>query len=194
MHSQQLRAMIAAARSGGEEAYRQLLAGYGPRLYGYFYRATRSHHDAEDLLGEVMLRLVRRLGDYDDRGRFEPWLFCVAANLVRDRIRRARANPTPMSLEAGSDAGMALVESLSGPDVAVDGDVLADEVSEELSSALARLDERSRQMVLLRHFGEMSFKEIAEVFECPVGTVLAKVHRALKSLRAVLEANNEPER
>ena len=57
MHSQQLRAMIAAARSGGEEAYRQLLAGYGPRLYGYFYRATRSHHDAEDLLGEVMLRL-----------------------------------------------------------------------------------------------------------------------------------------
>lgn len=194
MHSQQLRAMIAAARSGGEEAYRQLLAGYGPRLYGYFYRATRSHHDAEDLLGEVMLRLVRRLGDYDDRGRFEPWLFCVAANLVRDRIRRARANPTPMSLEAGSDAGMALVESLSGPDVAVDGDVLADEVSEELSSALARLDERSRQMVLLRHFGEMSFKEIAEVFECPVGTVLAKVHRALKSLRVVLEANNEPER
>lgn len=194
MHSQQLRAMIAAARSGGEEAYRQLLAGYGPRLYGYFYRATRSHHDAEDLLGEVMLRLVRRLGDYDDRGRFEPWLFCVAANLVRDRIRRARANPTPMSLEAGSDAGMALVESLSGPDVAVDGDVLADEVSKELSSALARLDERSRQMVLLRHFGEMSFKEIAEVFECPVGTVLAKVHRALKSLRVVLEANNEPER
>lgn len=194
MHSQQLRAMIASARSGGEEAYRQLLAGYGPRLYGYFYRATRSHHDAEDLLGEVMLRLVRRLGDYDDRGRFEPWLFCVAANLVRDRIRRARANPTPMSLEAGSDAGMALVESLSGPDVAVDGDVLADEVSKELSSALARLDERSRQMVLLRHFGEMSFKEIAEVFECPVGTVLAKVHRALKSLRVVLEANNEPER
>lgn len=194
MHSQQLRAMIAAARSGGEEAYRQLLAGYGPRLYGYFYRATRSHHDAEDLLGEVMLRLVRRLGDYDDRGRFEPWLFCVAANLVRDRIRRARANPTPMSLEAGSDAGTALVESLSGPDVAVDGDVLADEVSKELSSALARLDERSRQMVLLRHFGEMSFKEIAEVFECPVGTVLAKVHRALKSLRVVLEANNEPER
>ena len=186
--------MIASARSGGEEAYRQLLAGYGPRLYGYFYRATRSHHDAEDLLGEVMFRLVRRLGDYDDRGRFEPWLFCVAANLVRDRIRRARANPTPMSLEAGSDAGTALVESLSGPDVAVDGNVLADEVSQELSSALARLDERSRQMVLLRHFGEMSFKEIAEVFECPVGTVLAKVHRALKSLRVVLEANNEPER
>ena len=191
MDSQQLRAIIAAASGGGDEAYRQLLNAYGPRLYGYFYRATRSHHDAEDLLGEVMLRLVRRLGDYDDRGRFEPWLFCVAANLVRDRIRRSKSSPRPMSLEAESDTGTTLAESLKGPAAPVDGDVLAGETSAELAAALAKLDERTRQMVLLRHFGELSFKEIAEVFECPMGTVLAKVHRALKSLRDTMETNDE---
>ncbi len=191
MDSQQLRAMIASARCGEDEAYRQFLAAYGPRLYGYFYRATRSHHDAEDLLGEVMLRLVRRLGDYDDRGRFEPWLFCMAANLVRDRIRRARTNPTPLSLEAESDSGSALGDGLSGSPAPADANALADELSGKLAEAMERLDERSRQMVLLRHFGQMSYKEIAEVFECPVGTVLAKVHRALKSLRAALEVNDE---
>lgn len=187
MDSQQLRAIIASARTGGEEAYRQLLAAYGRRLYGYFFRATRSHHEAEDLLGEVMLRLVRRLGEYQHRGRFEPWLFSIAANLVRDRIRRARARAAPMSLESGGEGEPSLGESLDGGAELADSALLAREASGHLAQALEQLDERSRQMVLLRHFGEMSFKEIAEIFQCPVGTVLAKVHRALKSLRAALE-------
>jgi len=187
MESQQLRAIIASARAGDEEAYRQLLAAYGRRLYGYFFRATRSHHEAEDLLGEMMLRLVRRLGDYEHRGRFEPWLFSIAANLVRDRIRRAKARAAPVSLESGGEGDASLGESLDGGAEPADRALLAGEASGLLAEALEKLDERSRQMVLLRHFGEMSFKEIAEVFQCPVGTVLAKVHRALKSLRAVLE-------
>ena len=191
MESQQLRAIIASARAGDEEAYRQLLAAYGRRLYGYFFRATRSHHEAEDLLGEVMLRLVRRLGDYQHRGRFEPWLFSIAANLVRDRIRRSKARAAPVSLESGGDGEASLGEALEGGSEPADRALLADEASGRLAAALEELDEQSRHMVLLRHFGEMSFKEIADVFQCPVGTVLAKVHRALKSLRAVLEREHE---
>ena len=191
MESQQLRAIIASARAGDEEAYRQLLAAYGRRLYGYFFRATRSHHEAEDLLGEVMLRLVRRLGDYQHRGRFEPWLFSIAANLVRDRIRRSKARAAPVSLESGGDGEASLGEALEGGSEPADRALLAGEASGRLAAALEELDEQSRHMVLLRHFGEMSFKEIADVFQCPVGTVLAKVHRALKSLRAVLEREHE---
>jgi RNA polymerase sigma-70 factor (ECF subfamily) len=191
MDPQQLRATIASARAGSEEAYRQLLAAYGARLYGYFCRATRSHHDAEDLLGELMLRLVRRLGAYEHRDRFEPWLFSIAANLVRDRIRRAKVSPAAMSLEAERAGGTNLGESLGEPGRPVDADLLAQDASDRLAGALERLDERSRQMVLLRHFGQMSFKEIADIFQCPVGTVLAKVHRALKSLRAILEHEDD---
>jgi RNA polymerase sigma-70 factor (ECF subfamily) len=187
MDSQQLRANIASARAGSDEAYRRLLAAYGSRLYGYFYRATGSHHDAEDLLGELMLRLVRRLGDYDDRGRFEPWLFRIAANLVRDRIRRRRSRPKTVSMESADDEAGSPAETVAGPDCPVDADAMAAEASVQLQAALGQLDEKSRQMVLLRHFGEMSFKEIAEVCECPIGTVLARVHRAMKSLRAILE-------
>ncbi len=191
MDPQQLRAVIAAARAGREEAYRCLLARFGPRLYGYFFRATGSHHDAEDLLGEVMLRLVRSLRRYDDRGRFEPWLFSIAANLVRDRIRRARASPQAATLDADGGEGPSLGETLKGAERPVDEGLLRDEAGRAVNEALARLDERSRQMILLRHFAGMSFKEIAEVFDCPVGTVLARVHRGLRALRRMLQAEDE---
>ncbi len=187
MESQQVRAVIRRARAGSDEAYRELLSAYGPRLYGYFYRATGSSHDAEDLLGEVMLRLLRRLGDYDERGRFEPWLFRIAANLVRDRIRRRRVRPGTASLEAREGRSGPLGDALAGEAEAVDAGLIAAETGAALNAALEKLDETSRQMVLLRHFAEMSFKEIAGVFDCPLGTVLAKVHRALKALRAALE-------
>jgi RNA polymerase sigma-70 factor (ECF subfamily) len=185
MESEQVRAVIRRARAGSDEAYRELLSAYGPRLYGYFYRATGSSHDAEDLLGEVMLRVLRRLGDYDERGRFEPWLFRIAANLVRDRIRRWRTRPATASLEAGERGPLG--DALSGEALPVDAGLIAAETNAAVNAALEKLDETSRQMVLLRHFAEMSYKEIAGVFDCPLGTVLAKVHRALKALRAALE-------
>lgn len=191
MDPERLRATIRAAGAGRNQAYQEVLAAYGPRLYGYFYRATRSRHEAEDLLGEVMLRLVSRLADYDERGRFEPWLFRIASNLLRDRIRRARVRPAMTSLEAERPGGGSLIETVRGQARAPDADLRHEEMSRALNRALQKLDEQSRQMVLLRHFGEMSFREIADIFQCPVGTVLAKVHRALKALRAVLEKDDE---
>ena len=182
--------MILAARAGAEGAYQELLAAYGPRLYGYFFRATGSHHDAEDLLGELLLRLVRHLPAYEDRGRFEPWLFSIAANLVRDRIRRSRTSLTTVSLEAESDDRATLAETIRGDHEPVDSGLAREEAGADVTAALESLDQQSRHMVLLRHFGRMSFKEIAEVFDCPIGTVLARVHRALKAMRAVLEARD----
>jgi RNA polymerase sigma factor (sigma-70 family) len=187
----QASAMIAGARAGAEGAYQELLAAYGPRLYGYFFRATGSHHDAEDLLGELLLRLVRHLPAYDDRGRFEPWLFSIAANLVRDRIRRSKTAVPAASLEAESGGRPALAEAIAGHDEPVEAGLLREQMRADVAAALESLEEQSRQMVLLRHFGQLSYREIAEIFNCPIGTVLARVHRALKVLRAALEDGDE---
>lgn len=186
MELERLASLIASAQSGKPEGFAALLDAYGQRLYGYFFRATGNHHDAEDLLGEMTLRLVQRLKSYDDRGRFEPWLFRIAANMVRDRIRRGKTNPSAVSLSAEDDSGGAMVEQLAGDGPAAEDQMHATEASVELHEALEKLDETTRQMILLRHFGEMSFKEIAEIFECPLGTVLARVHRGLKSLRTLM--------
>ena len=137
------------------------------------------------------MRLVRTLKRYDERGRFEPWLFRIAANMVRDRIRRRKANPRPVSLSAEGPGGDAMVDHLPGEARPVDADVLAAEASAGLNEALDKLDATTREMILLRHFGQMSFKEIAELFECPLGTALARVHRGLKALRRVMGVTDE---
>jgi len=191
MEPQQLRAVILAAQSGDCGAYRELLDAYGRRLYGYFLRATNSHHDAEDLLGEMMLRLVRRLGKYDDRGRFEPWLFRIAANMVRDRIRRAKSSPPPTSLSGDAESGPGLADQVLADGDEVDRRLLAEETSGQLQAALAKLDDLTREMILLRHFGQMSYKEIADLFQCPLGTALARVHRGLKALRRVMSKDHD---
>ena len=90
MNTDPLADLIRRAQQRRPEAYDALIDAYSPRLYGYFYRCTRSQHDAEDLLQEVFVRLVRTIGHYQHDGRFDAWLFRIAANLVRDRGRRAR--------------------------------------------------------------------------------------------------------
>ncbi|MHC4983297.1 MAG: RNA polymerase sigma factor [Planctomycetota bacterium] len=191
MEPERLGAMIASAKAGRADGYEALLEAFGRRLYGYFLRATRSHHDAEDMLGELMLRLVRTLRDYDERGRFEPWLFRIAANLVRDRIRRKKARLAPLSLSAETDAGEAMADRLAGEPQAVDAEILAAEASARLDAALEKLDITTREMILLRHFGQLSFKEISELLDKPLGTVLARVHRGLKTLRRLMGVEDE---
>jgi RNA polymerase sigma-70 factor (ECF subfamily) len=192
MDPQQLPGTIASAQAGSGQAYQELLEAYGPRLYGYFMRATGNHHDAEDLLGELRLRLGRRLGEYDHRGRFEPWLFRVAANLVRDRIRRRRVRPGLSDPLQESDE-MPLDSQLASDAPPVDAKLIAEEAHERVDAALARLDAKTREMILLRHFAQLSFREIAEMEGCPLGTVLAKVHRGLRKLRELIE-HDDPSR
>lgn len=193
MDPKRLRATIVSAQSGSAGAYEALLEAYAPRLYGYFFRATGNHHDAEDLLGELTLRLVRHLKSYDDRGRFEPWVFRIAANLVRDRIRRRKSAPPAMSLSREDDFGTTAAERIPSGGPLPEADLLAEDASLALQKALAKLDDTTRQMILLRHFGEMSFKEIAALLECPIGTVLARVHRGLRTLRERMGASDETE-
>ena len=180
----ELRQMIAHARAGRAEGFEQIVSALGPRLYGFFVRATGNHHEAEDLLGELMLRLVKMLPSYDDRGRFEPWLFRIASNLVRDRIRRRQVRSVVVAMH--SNDGLSIEDELPSPPQPVDAALLASEDSRALWAALDRLDATTRDMVLLRHFSELSFKEIADLYECPLGTALAKVHRGLKTLREML--------
>ncbi len=182
---------IASAQSGSEAAYEALLASYGPRLYGFFLRATGKSHDAEDLLSEMMVRLVQRLGKYEDRGRFDQWLFRIAGNLVRDRFRRQKIRPITGSLQATDRAGKELAEKLPDWGRPIGAALELAEESERLQEALGKLDEKTRSVILLRHFGQLSFRQIAEIQGCPLGTALARAHRGLARLREMMVENVE---
>ena len=157
----------------------------------FFCRLLGRRDEAEDLTQEVFVRVVRRIDSYSEQGRFDAWLFRIAANLARDRVRRDQITPSTMSLDAEERDDPDDVEP-SGrmrvvpPDRAMEN---ADD-ADRLQGAIARLPVPEREVVLLRHYGQLSFAEIAEYMGTPIGTALARAHRGLRKLREWMEPSS----
>lgn len=197
MDGDALAAAILGAQRGNAAAFDTLVDHFSGRVFGFLYRLTGSRTDAEDLMQEVFVRLVRMIGAYQHDGRFEAWLFRIAANLCRDRVRKAKRTPKQISIDAGSDAdGDTNTGSLlpSSGTAAPDAGLVMQEDLDALGRALAELPEAERTVIMLRHFSDMSFKEIAESMGTPLGTALARAHRALGRLREIMGAQGTNER
>lgn len=181
-----LEAILDAARRREPAAFERLMELYQRRLHGYFYRLTGSRHDADDLVQELFLRVVRTIDRYSHDGHFEAWLFRIATNLVRDRARRVRANPLRMPGE-GQQTDADRPESTPGEIVDLPwADMDRSEQAERLAEAMRQLPAGEREVILLRHYTDLSFREIAEVMSTPLGTALARGHRGLARLRTIL--------
>ncbi|MEM1165194.1 MAG: sigma-70 family RNA polymerase sigma factor [Planctomycetota bacterium] len=170
--------LLPAAAAGDEAAWRAIVARYGRRVYALVRARCGDHHLAEEVTQSVFATLANKLGQYEERGKFEPWLFRVAANRMRDELRRRTRHATPTDPQSMSSV------RLVGDDAAEDTD------HRELAAvrdALGRLSEADRTVVELRHLSQMSFQQIADTLGQPIGTVLARHHRALKKLRSLIE-------
>lgn len=182
MEQGRLETLLARARRSDPDALGAIVEAYSRRVYGLLYRLTRSRDAADDLVQETFLRMVRTIVRYEDSGKFEAWLFRIAANLARDHARRGRRRGSVASLDGKLDADVTdqllSVSAREPPEPAAD-----DEESRRLERCLDRLSPQDREVLLLRHFSELSFKEIAEILGVPLGTALARAHRALERLR-----------
>ncbi len=182
--------VIRGAQRGEAAAYDRLVDAFAHRLIGFLHRQCASRHDAEDLLQEVFLRVVRTIGSYHHDGRFEPWLFRIAANLARDRIRRARRSiewSESVAQPEGRDEAGPLQQAPANEEPADAALQRAEEI-DALGAALRNLSQTEREVILLRHFSQMSFREIAELLGVPLGTALARGHRGLARLRKLMNA------
>lgn len=174
-----LTGLVRLAKSGQPDAIEQLVDLYAPRLYGLLYRMTGSPADAEDLLQEAFIKMLRALPAYREDGRFEPWLFSIAANLARDWLRRQSRMAVAAAAGSQNDPETAAVSDQP----AVEHRLLATEDADQLQQALADLSPAEREVLTLRFFSDLPFKEIAALLKVPLGTALARAHRALKHLR-----------
>lgn len=183
--------LLARCQAGDRAAWDVLVDAYWQRLFGYALRATNNAELAQDLVQETFLRIVQRLGRYDDQGKFEAWLFRILVNLVRDHGRSLSRHPTQSTVIESDGQRIELTDELSGKvpppfdPLHLQEDVVA------LQMALRMLPEGDRQILLLRHFADMPFKDIARTLNCPIGTVLARAHRALEKLRGFMEIGHE---
>ena len=180
--------IVADAAGGDEAAWEMLVRLYGRRIYAMAKSRLRDADAAEEIAQSVFATLAAKLragngAGYQEEGKFEPWLFRITMNRVRDEARRRkRRGPTTFSLSdtdhTVEDAAHDRRESQAELDA--------------MRDAIQTLDERDREIIELRHHASLSFARIAESLGEPMGTVLARHHRALKKLRSRIESATAP--
>ncbi len=177
--------LLARAARREPAALERLVETYSPRVFGLLYRLTNSRDAAEDLLQETFLRVVRVIDQYRHVGKFEPWLFRIAANLARDRARRfvRHGRPGPLDESPPGESPAATRSSSADDPAAV---LVQREAAERVAASLRVLSDGEREVLLLRHYSGLSFREIAEILGVPLGTALARAHRGLQRLRQEL--------
>ncbi len=192
MDARSLAALVLQCRNGDKGAWDALVEQYWQRLYSYAVHATYSSELATDLVQETFLRVVQKLDRYEDQGKFEAWLFRILVNLVRDNSRSLSRHPVRSGHAGTADQTVDLIDSTPGKAACPSFPAEHKEHVDRLYAAMEKLPDLDRQVLLLRHYGDMPFKEIARTLNCPLGTVLARAHRALAKLRVLMGVSHEP--
>ena len=183
--------LVAAARDGDRDALDALLRRHYPRLRALCLRLTGDQSDADDACQEALVALARGLGRFDGRSAFATWAYRVTTNTCLDELRRRRRRPRPglpdddalsETAERGTDAGR------PPPTVPDTGDRVAARV--DLDAAIAGLAPDFRVAVVLRDLCELSYREIADVLDVPVGTVRSRIARGRAALLPVVSGNH----
>ena len=179
--------LMAAFIVGDSAAMETLFLRYRQSVYSWLLRMTGDAAEAEDIYQDVWLKVIRHAADYRS-GSFRAWLWQIVRNKATDRMRKMSPSlilDSPISAEGEGEE--TIVDQLSD-DRAADALMQIEEVERRrvVCEAIEALPIAQREVILLRVNGELPFKEIAGMLATPIGTVLARMHKAVKSLKDTL--------
>ncbi len=168
--------------AGEEDLFEVLIRRYQARILSHVARMVGSREEALDLSQEIFIKVFHALPRYNPQFKFSTWLFRIAGNAAIDQLRRKRPRTVPLEVPAPDDRRVSSPEYKSAE---LDPYALLRnrERGEAIARAIAGLPIEFRELITLRHFAGLSYEEIAEVKEMPLGTVKNKLFRA----RAVLK-------
>jgi RNA polymerase sigma-70 factor (ECF subfamily) len=172
--------LLSRAMRGDERAWRELVGAYGPRVFALAQSRCHNADVAEEIMQSVFATVAVKVRgrDYIEHGKFEAWLFRVAMNRVRDYARSKKRSSAlfQQSTEPVAEAAAQREQERT------DGEQLS-----ALRAAMEQLPDADREVIELRHHGDLSFKQIADLLDEPLGTLLARHHRALRKLKELVE-------
>lgn len=167
--------LMAMVRDGDLDKLGILFERYHVMLYNFFLRLTEVRELSEDLVQEVFLRILSYRHTYAGRGKFTTWLFQIARNARIDHFRKTKNNPVNQhEFNAEKSTDSSPLENLD-----------QQEQKKLIQQALSKLDMDVKEIIVMSRFHNLKYHEIAELVNCPVGTIKAKVHRGLKDLRSI---------
>jgi len=170
---------------GGEgDLFTDLVDRYKTRLYRFIERYTNDAEDARDVTQDVFIKVYGALDSYDSKYKFSTWLFRIAGNAAIDQLRRRRVKTVPLEFPNDEDGSRTIDPRDLRPDPLAE--LGRARLRKALDEAIERLPDDYRELISLRHYGELPYEEIAELKGLPLGTVKNKLFRARQALRDLL--------
>jgi len=168
-------------QNGESSAFDALVYRWERKVQGAIYRLVGPGEDVRDLSQETFLKAYRGLRTFKKEARFSSWLYQIALNVCRDRMRRGRGksyvsfDELAETGEAGGEAGPSALDLIEARDL-----------SRQVAAAVAALPEEQREVVVLKEYQGLTFLEIAEALDVPLSTVKTRLYRGLGQLRQEL--------
>lgn len=182
--------LVRRLKLGDERAFQELVQTYQNRVFGLVFRMIGNRQEAEDLAQDVFLTVYKAIGSYRGEGRFYTWLYRVASNTCKNRIKylKGRHFNTRVDVDDNTEAQMpsreggalhSLQSQVPGPEAMIQGQRLQRAIQREL----ANLDEEHRLLIVLRDIEGLPYADIMRITGLPAGTVKSRLHRARVALK-----------
>ncbi|MDY5396762.1 sigma-70 family RNA polymerase sigma factor [Alistipes sp.] len=174
--------------SGDRSAISSLIERHSRRVRDYIHMMVKDRDVAEDIFQETFIKAVRVIdeGRYTDTGKFLSWILRIAHNQVIDFFRAQRQNKSVTEAEAGYD----MLGTLRFAERTVEDSMVSDQIERDVRALVELLPDEQREVVMLRYFSGLSFKDIAEQTDVSINTALGRMRYALINLRRMIKEKN----
>ncbi len=180
--------LLAAYVMGNKEAISQLIDRHSSRIYDYVRMMVKDRDLADDIYQETLIKAVRVIDErrYKENGKFLSWVMRIAHNQVIDHFRAEKQNKTINESAAGYD----ILSSQRLSEGSIEDTLVGEQIAADLRRLVDSLPDEQQEVVRLRYFSGLSFKEIAEQTEVSINTALGRMRYALINLRKLIRENN----
>ena len=172
--------LINSFLEGNKHDFEVLWFRYNRLIYAYILKMVRNIDDVDDILQDTFIKAFSAIQTYNQSYPFPAWLYKIASNTCIDYFRRKRIRPIPIG--GMTNIQTALNEVLPDKSIPIDVRIANSETKLELNKAISLLPDRYRECIQLRHFEELSYEEIAQKMQLPLGTIKITLFRARKML------------
>jgi RNA polymerase sigma factor (sigma-70 family) len=173
--------------SGKDLAFEQLMARHKNRVYTKIYLMVKDREVTEDIFQDCFIKVINTLrkGKYNDEGKFLPWVLRIAHNLVIDYFRKGKKMPT-----VRSDENYDVFSTIKHDDLHIEDQIVKDQIMGDVKKLIKELPQEQKEVVLMRIYYKMSFKEISVTLDISINTALGRMRYALINLRKIVDEKN----
>lgn len=168
---------------GDSEALSSLIVRYKDKIYTSIYLLVKDKYLAEDIFQDAFIKVIDTIngGRYTDEGKFLPWVMRIAHNLCVDHFRKVKRSP---SIKTSDDHD--IFEVLNFSEAGADEKMMQGQSHERVRKMLDMLPEDQKEVIVMRHYADLSFKEIAKLTDCSINTALGRMRYGLINLRKMM--------